>query len=174
MPLVAGSTTEATLRERFVAKAESLGASVHLADTEAAAAEIVLRATTTAAGTGGLVRQFPNIAARCGQNAADRESAAPDVVAAAEFAIAETGSVAVAEEARDRAACFLADNLWIIVRADQVVATLENALDRSRAMIQASNHYLTFMSGPSRTSDIERTLTIGVHGPRALTIVVVR
>ena len=91
----------------------------------------------------------------------------------AEFAIAETGSVVLGEEAQDRAACFLADTLWMVVRADQVVATLENALDRSRELIQAGNHYLTFMSGPSRTSDIERTLTIGVHGPRALSVVVV-
>jgi L-lactate dehydrogenase complex protein LldG len=40
-------------------------------------------------------------------------------------------------------------------------------------LVQAGNRYITLMSGPSRTADIERMLTIGVHGPRELILVVV-
>ena len=53
MQLAASSRAEPTIRQRFAAKAESLGASVHVADTEAAAADIVLQAGQTAAVTGG-------------------------------------------------------------------------------------------------------------------------
>ena len=34
-------------------------------------------------------------------------------------------------------------------------------------------NYISFITGPSRTADIERVLTIGVHGPERLIIVVV-
>ncbi len=98
---------------------------------------------------------------------------AADVVAAGVFAVAETGSVLVCERNEDRAACMLAERLWLLVPAEAIVPTLDEALARIGALVREGAPYVTLMSGPSRTADIERTLTIGVHGPRALVIVVV-
>ena len=91
----------------------------------------------------------------------------------AELGVAETGSVLVCLSNADRSAAMLAEHLWLIVRADAIVDSLEEALARIGALIASGNRYATLMSGPSRTADIERTLTIGVHGPRALTVVLV-
>ncbi len=86
----------------------------------------------------------------------------------------ETGSVALDEPATDRATCFLAERLWLLVPERELLSTLDEALERIRALVQGGAHHPLLMSGPSRTADIERVLTIGVHGPRALTIVVVQ
>jgi L-lactate dehydrogenase complex protein LldG len=98
--------------------------------------------------------------------------ASAEVVAAAEFAVAETGSVCLNEPAPDRGACLLAERLWVLVRTDQIVPTLDAALDRLGELIRAGAPHAILMTGPSRTADIERTLTVGVHGPRAVVIVV--
>ena len=43
------------------------------------------------------------------------------------------------------------------------------------AQLAADGHpYMSFVTGPSRTGDIEMALTVGVHGPRALHIIVMR
>jgi L-lactate dehydrogenase complex protein LldG len=129
--------------------------------------------------TPGLTARFPRIAAACSggeAGAGERRGARPaggDVVAPGHFAVAETGSVAVGEDNPGRAACFLAERLWLVVGAGTVVPTLELALDRLAALIRGGAPYATLMTGPSRTADIERTVTVGVHGPRALTILVV-
>ena len=105
--------------------------------------------------------------------AAVPSNAPQEVVAPAELAVAETGSVLVCLPQAERAAALLADHLWLVVRAEAIVANLDQALAHLGAQIASgSTGYATFMSGPSRTADIERVLTIGVHGPRALTIVV--
>ncbi|MBV9174176.1 MAG: LUD domain-containing protein [Chloroflexi bacterium] len=96
-----------------------------------------------------------------------------EVVSAGRFAVAETGSVALDEPPVDRGACFLAERLWLLVPMSDIVDGLDDAIQRVRELVNSGAHHPLLMTGPSRTADIERTLTVGVHGPRALVIIVV-
>jgi L-lactate utilization protein LutC len=89
------------------------------------------------------------------------------------FAVAETGSVAVALPRAERGEALLSERLWLLVPASEVVATLDQALARIDRLVREGRPYVTLMTGPSRTADIERALTIGVHGPRELHVVLV-
>ena len=89
------------------------------------------------------------------------------------FAVAETGSVAVALPQEERGEALLADRLWLVVPASEIVATLDDALARIESLVRAGRAYVTLMTGPSRTADIERALTVGVHGPGELHVVLV-
>jgi L-lactate dehydrogenase complex protein LldG len=55
-----------------------------------------------------------------------------------------------------------------LVRSDRLVPDLPAALTKIRP---EQTNYISFITGPSRTADIERVLTIGVHGPEKLIIV---
>jgi L-lactate dehydrogenase complex protein LldG len=89
------------------------------------------------------------------------------------FAVAETGSVAVALPRPERGDALLSERLWLLVPARDLVPTLDDALARIDALVRAGRPYVTLMTGPSRTADIERALTVGVHGPRELHVVLV-
>src|SRR5207245_157411 len=84
-----------------------------------------------------------------------------DRVADGLFAVAETGSVAVALPRDERGEALLADRLWLVVPASEIAATLDDALARIEALVRAGSPYVTLMTGPSRTADIERALTVG-------------
>jgi len=96
-----------------------------------------------------------------------------DRIAAGLFAVAETGSVAVALPRAERGAALLAERLWLLVPASELVASLDEALARIETLVRGGRPYVTLMTGPSRTADIERALTVGVHGPRELHVVLV-
>jgi L-lactate dehydrogenase complex protein LldG len=96
-----------------------------------------------------------------------------DRIAEGLFAVAETGSVAVALPRAERGAAFLSERLWLLVPASELVATLDEALARVDALVRDGQAYVTLMTGPSRTADIERALTVGVHGPGELHVVLV-
>jgi L-lactate dehydrogenase complex protein LldG len=96
-----------------------------------------------------------------------------DRIAAGLFAVAETGSVAVALLRTERGAALLAERLWLLVPASELVPTLDEALVRIESLVRGGRPYVTLMTGPSRTADIERALTVGVHGPRELHVVLV-
>jgi L-lactate dehydrogenase complex protein LldG len=67
---------------------------------------------------------------------------------------------------------FLPDTHIAILRASEVVASYEDGWDRLRAT-GAMPRTVNFVTGPSRTGDIEQKILMGAHGPRRLHIVIV-
>ena len=82
--------------------------------------------------------------------------------------IANTGTVVLLDEGETLKASLLPETHLVILRASQLVADLPEALTKTR---EAANAVL--VSGPSRTADIEMTLTIGVHGPKEIIVFLV-
>lgn len=111
---------------------------------------------------------------------AARDGAAPatfsDVAVAVLFgsvAVAENGAVALCgAHARARSLPFLCERLVLLVETGSVVADMHAAIERLPADATAHHHY-TWISGPSKTADIEQALVLGAHGPRACTVVAV-
>lgn len=98
----------------------------------------------------------------------------PWVVASGFCAIASTGSVAVSEhEVPTRLHLLLPENLILLVAADALVDDLPDLYARLRPG-SLPGGYLTLISGPSRTADIELQLVTGAHGPRSLTVLAYR
>lgn len=95
-------------------------------------------------------------------------------ITSADFAVAETGSLLLtASPSRPRSASLLPSCHIVLLRGDCVVPTLEDALERyfEQAGPQLPSALL-LITGPSRTSDIENDLSIGVHGPGRLIVLV--
>ena len=90
-------------------------------------------------------------------------------------AIAETGTLVFVTGAETPTGTFLLPETHIaIVRADQIVPAMEDAFARIRAERgSAWPRAINFVSGPSRTGDIEQTIVLGAHGPRRLHLVLV-
>jgi len=90
-------------------------------------------------------------------------------------AVAETGTIVLTSHGHDgRRALTLVPDLHIcVVREAQISMLLPEALDRLAEQGLAASP-ITFVSGPSATSDIELDRVEGVHGPRRLHVLVVK
>jgi L-lactate dehydrogenase complex protein LldG len=103
----------------------------------------------------------------------DTELASIDgVLTGCALAIAETGTVVLdggAAQGR-RALTLLPDLHILIVLAEQVVGDVPEAIDLLGEAVRTRRAQITFISGPSATSDIEFSRVEGVHGPRRLVI----
>jgi len=81
-------------------------------------------------------------------------------------AIAETGTLVVTTGAdTPTASVLLPDTHVAVVRADRVVAGMEEAFALVRAANGGMPRAMNMISGPSRTGDIEQTIVLGAHGP---------
>jgi L-lactate dehydrogenase complex protein LldG len=97
------------------------------------------------------------------------------VLSGCTLAIAETGTLVLsAAPAEGRRALTLIPDLHVcVVSADQIVETVPEAIRLLGAVVRRTRRPLTFISGPSATSDIELSRVEGVHGPRSLCVLVV-
>lgn len=103
---------------------------------------------------------------------------APVGLSGAVAAIAETGSVILADNAlAARAVSMLTLSHIILIAEHDIVPMLDDAGQKLRELTRPGpnqQHYISCVTGPSRTSDIERVLTIGVQGPKTLRVIVVK
>lgn len=96
-------------------------------------------------------------------------------VTGANFALADTGSVAL--ESTDEAirlATTLPERHFVFLDPRKILPDGPSAAPVLRSFHQRRDrNFLAYITGPSRTADIERVLTIGVHGPKELHILLV-
>jgi L-lactate dehydrogenase complex protein LldG len=88
-----------------------------------------------------------------------------------ELGVAESGAVWVLEsKIHPRAVAFIAQNIAVLLSADSIVHNLHEAYERIQMPARGFGMWL---SGPSKTADIEQALVIGAHGARTCTAFVV-
>ena len=90
--------------------------------------------------------------------------------------IAETGTLLLASGAEAPTTLnFLPDNHVVVLKASQVVGAYEDGWDQLRETYGRDNlpRTVNFITGPSRTADIEQTIQLGAHGPRRLHVLLV-
>lgn len=90
-------------------------------------------------------------------------------------AIAETGSVLLDErQLADRAASLMTLHSIVLVAASDIIPSLDSTPALLREIAgRSGGGYASFVTGPSRTADIEMSLTVGVQGPGQVTILFV-
>jgi L-lactate dehydrogenase complex protein LldG len=90
-------------------------------------------------------------------------------------AVAETGTLVLASGPDTPAtASLLPETHVAVIRAGRVVAHMEDAFALARETFGQLPRAINFVSGPSRTADIDQTIVVGAHGPSRVHIVLIR
>jgi L-lactate dehydrogenase complex protein LldG len=85
--------------------------------------------------------------------------------------VAENSALWVTEELmQERALPFITQYLAVIIRKEDIVATMHHAYEK---IGNADYGFGTFIAGPSKTADIEQSLVLGAHGPKGMTIFII-
>lgn len=95
-------------------------------------------------------------------------------ITTAQWAIAETGTLVLeSERERHRLASLVPPVHVAIIAANRIRQRMADVLELIKNDDAGLSRTVTFITGPSRTSDIELTLAIGVHGPGELHVIVI-
>jgi L-lactate dehydrogenase complex protein LldG len=87
------------------------------------------------------------------------------------FGVAENGAVWVTDSAlKHRVVYFITQHLALVIQKDQLLDNMHQAYDR---LSFPNAGFGLFISGPSKTADIEQSLVVGAHGSRSMTVYVV-
>lgn len=86
-----------------------------------------------------------------------------------EIGVAENGCVWIPQAVKEKAVYFIAEYLVILLSADKIVNNMHEAYD----MLQFSEYgFGTFISGPSKTADIEQALVVGAQSACGVTVLI--
>jgi L-lactate dehydrogenase complex protein LldG len=87
-----------------------------------------------------------------------------------EFGVAENGCVWIPQQMKEKAVCFISENLVILLPKSQIVNNMHEAYRR----IKFNDYgYGTFISGPSKTADIAQVLVMGAQAARSATVLLI-
>lgn len=105
----------------------------------------------------------------------DQLDTSDGVLSGCALGIAQTGTIVLDGGALQgrRVLTLLPDYHLCVVRAEQIVALVPEAVAQLAPAVRESRRPITFISGPSATSDIELNRVEGVHGPRTLEVLIV-
>lgn len=85
------------------------------------------------------------------------------------FGVIENGAIWIKQDVRHKAIYFISEALVILLDRNQLVDTMHDAYRRPE--VNSDFEYGCFISGPSKTADIEQALVIGAHGAKGVTVV---
>jgi L-lactate dehydrogenase complex protein LldG len=96
-------------------------------------------------------------------------------ITACEAIVSQTGSILVSSATCGGRGLSILPHVHVVVATlDQIVPTLGDALDLAKSRHAGRlPSMLSFITGPSRTGDIERILVLGAHGPKELIVILV-
>jgi len=86
-----------------------------------------------------------------------------------QFGVAENACVWIPQQMKEKAVCFISENLVILLPKSQIVNNMHEAYKRIK-FDETYDGYGTFVSGPSKTADIAQVLVMGAQAARSATI----
>ena len=93
----------------------------------------------------------------------------------AKYGIAKTGTLLIHSDKEDiRIASMMPDIHFALLNAEDIVMETKEISEELKKMFSLKNNYTAFITGPSRTADIERVLALGAHGPVELYIMILK
>ncbi|HSR19934.1 MAG TPA: LUD domain-containing protein [Anaerolineales bacterium] len=171
-----GPEDRVALAERFATELEALGAQVHHVPREDLSGRLLEALRSRSIDRVLRWEEIEGVDTSQFMQAGIRTAAGADADAGAGItgclcAIADTGTLLVASgPGRSPSASLFPEVHIAVVHLPQIVASLEEAMKMPPVREAAVSVLIT---GPSRTADIEMTLTIGVHGPKELLVYIV-